>query len=200
MGYESETVGALLSEVASPTITPAGGVCAAVVGAVGAALCEMACIHTVRKNGDAAAGLAATGDQLAAHRERLLGLADADAEAAEALFDALDGGRDAGREAKRATGVPLAVAECGVAVLEAAAVVAREGTDTVRSDVVTGAFCADAARRGAVFTVRTNADYLADPSFVEEMDRRTAEIEAAAAEALESVEAATGAGGRPGAD
>jgi formiminotetrahydrofolate cyclodeaminase len=192
VGYESETVGALLSAVASPTITPAGGTCAAVVGATGAALCEMACIHTVRKNDDVAAGIAATGEELAAERERLLGLADADAAAAEALFDAFDGGRDADREAKRATGVPLAVAESGVAVLDAAAVVAREGTDTALPDVVTGVFCADAARRSALFTVRTNLEYLEDASFLEEMDRRTAGIEAAAAEALEDVDAATG--------
>jgi formiminotetrahydrofolate cyclodeaminase len=198
VGYESETVGGLLSEVASPTIAPAGGTCAAVVGATGAALCEMACIHTVRKDGEAnaAAEITATGEELAAQRERLLGLADADAEAAEALFDALDGGRGADREAKRATGVPLAVAESGVAVIEAAAVLARDGTDTILPDVVTGAFCADAARRSAVFTVRANADHLEDPSFVEAMDRRTAEIEAAAAEAFENVEAASGAHGR----
>lgn len=190
MGYDSEPVGALLSRVASPSITPGGGTCAAVVGATGAALCEMGCVHTVGKDGyaDVASELEATGEELRAARERLLGLADADAAAARSLFDAIDAGDDTERAAKRATGVPLAVAETCVAVLEAAVAVVEKGTDTARPDVVTGALCVEGARRGALFTVRTNADFLADESFVAETGRRADDLDDRAASALAEIE------------
>ena len=190
MGYDSEPVGALLSQVASPSITPGGGTCAAVVGATGAALCEMGCVHTVGKDGygDVEAALEATGEELRAARDRLLGLADADAAAARTLFDAIGSGEDTERAAKRATGVPLAVAETCVAVLEAAATVVAQGTDTARPDVVTGALCVEGARRGALFTVRTNADFLADDSFVADIERRAADIDDRAASALAAID------------
>ncbi len=190
MGYDSEPVGALLSQVASPSITPGGGTCAAVVGAIGTALCEMGCIHTVSKEGygEVAADLEATGERLRVARERLLGLADADAAAAEALFDAIDAGSDTERAGKRATGVPLAVVETCVAVLEAAVTVVAEGTDTVRPDVVTGILCVDGARRGALYTVRTNADFLKDESFVAEMESRGATLDSRATTALEAID------------
>jgi len=193
VSYDSEPVGELLSAVASPSITPGGGVCAAVVAATGAALCEMGCVHSVRKDGDGA-DLEATGERLRAARERLLGLADADAAAAEELFDAVDAGTDTERPAKRATGVPLAVAESCVAVLEAAVTVVVEGTHTARPDVVTGVCCVEGARRGALFTVRTNAAFLEDDAFLADVERRAAGLDDRAATALAGIESHVDAG------
>ncbi|WP_144900770.1 cyclodeaminase/cyclohydrolase family protein [Halobellus captivus] len=44
-------IGTFLDDVASERVTPAGGTVVAVSAAMGAALCEMACIHTVAARG-----------------------------------------------------------------------------------------------------------------------------------------------------
>lgn len=187
MSYESRTLGTFLSEVASETVTPAGGTSAAVVGAIGASLCEMTCLHTVGKEGyeDAAAELEAAGDDLAALRGQLLELADSDATAVEELLDATDDDRQ--RRMKRATGVPLSIAETCLDVLESAVLVTACGSENARADAASGAIFVEAALQAAVLTVRTNIEYVDDPDFVEKMDERTAEIAAAAEETFDQI-------------
>jgi len=104
-------IGAFLDDVASERVTPAGGTVVAIAGAMSAALCEMACIHTsaARSPGtetdaadDAADDDAADDDaaddrsettdfdslrvDLAGHRRRLLALAAEDATLVNDLF------------------------------------------------------------------------------------------------------------------
>ncbi|MEA5388548.1 cyclodeaminase/cyclohydrolase family protein [Haloarculaceae archaeon H-GB11] len=64
----------------------------------------------------------------------------------------------------------------------------RKGSENARPDAGSGAFLVNAALQAAVFTVRTNIAYIDDPAFVETMEQRTAEIEAAAAELFEQIE------------
>jgi formiminotetrahydrofolate cyclodeaminase len=190
MSYEEQPIGAFLDAVASERVVPAGGTSAAVVGAAGAALCEMVCIHTLAKSersGERSA-LASAGEELAALRRQLLTLADRDADAVEALLSADDGER--ATAAKRATGVPLSTAEACLAVVESAAVVAAEGTPNAVPDAGTGVFLAHAALRASTFTVRCNLDAIDDPSVVDRMRRRATELEADADRAVDEAMAA----------
>jgi len=193
MSYEHRTLDAFLSAVASETVAPAGGTSAAVVGAIGASLCEMTCLHTVGKDGDGdvAAELEEVADELATLRTRLLWLADADAAAVSELLD-VDVDADGQQTAalKRSTGVPLAIAETCVAVLESAATVTAKGTASARADAVCGAVFADAALRSAAFVVRTNLEHVEDASFADEMERRLSGIESEATAAFDRIDAA----------
>lgn len=186
MNYGEQSIDGFLSGVASAQVTPAGGTAAAVVGATGASLCEMVCIHTIDRGADpdAAAELAPVRDDLRWYRRRLLTLSDADADAVAALLAALPSD-DADSETKRATGVPLAVAEACAAVLDHATVVTAAGNRTAVPDAVTGAFLAHAAVRATAFTVRSNVDRIDDPAFVDEMRRRVAAVERAAERACD---------------
>lgn len=184
MPFGERTIDEFLSDVASSAVTPAGGTAAAVVGATGAALCEMVCVHTVAKD-DHPAALADVRDDLHATRATLLDLADRDAEAVDALLAASDG--SAATAAKRATGVPLAIAEACLTVVENAVVVTELGTPNAVPDAATGAFLARGALDAAVFTVRYNARRIEDPAFAEEMAERTADVEADSAAAFEQV-------------
>lgn len=187
MNYATQSVDQFLSDVASADVTPAGGTVAAVVGASGAALCEMVCIHTGERDGTGdTTGLTAVRDDLRHLRERLLVLADSDADAVDELLTTHHEGH-VGTEAKQAAGVPLAIAEACLSVLEHATTVTERGTPNAVPDAVTGAALAHGALRACLFTVRCNTDRIDDPSFVAEMDRRTADVERAAEDAYERV-------------
>ena len=90
------------------------------------------------------------------------------------------------------TGVPLAVAEGCLEVVEVATVVVERGTPNAAPDAVTGALLADAALRASVATVRSNLERLDDQAFVEEMGRRAARTERDADRAIERLPEAGG--------
>jgi len=189
-----EPIGAFLSAVASEVVTPSGGSVAAVAGAAGAALCEMACLHTVGKEGygDVESELADAGEEFAACRRRLLALADEDVAAVErvgAAFDAPDSGEDPQAAARAATEVPRETAETCLDVLDAAEAVAARGNRNAVADAVTGAFLAGAALRACVWTVRANLETIDDAAFVSETRKRVDGIERAADARLERVQA-----------
>jgi formiminotetrahydrofolate cyclodeaminase len=192
MPYADRTVDGLLDSVASRAVTPAGGTAAALAAALGTALCEMACLHTAEADGyaDVCAEMTERREDLGARRETLLDLADRDAAAVDDLFaaDAGDAG-DADAAAKRATGVPLAVAEACLPVLEHAVALTERGNVRAVPDTATGAFLVHAALRASVATVRHNLDRIPDESFVAEMETRTAELEASAGTELARITA-----------
>ena len=109
MTFADQPIGEFLDAVASEQVTPSGGAVAPVGGAMGAALCEMVCIHTVDTDGSetAADELIDVGGALADQRERLLDLADEDAAAVDAVGAAFESG-DADRiqaASKRSNGI-----------------------------------------------------------------------------------------------
>lgn len=163
-----------LTDIASENVAPAGGTATAVVGAVGASLCEMVCIHTIES--DTTAGLADVRDDLHRERGHLLDLAEADASVVDDLFGGTDGTPDKSGQ-KRAIGVPLTIAESCLVVLELAVDVTATGTRTAVADAATGVMLTDASLRAALFTVRSTLDHVADASFTAEMERRLDEIE-----------------------
>jgi len=164
-----------LSAVASSAVIPSAGAVTAVGGAAGAALCEMVCLHTVEKDGydEVTDELAEVGEELRDVRHRLLALADEDVAAVEAVQAAPD---DRKRQ-KRATEVPLEVAELSLVVLESAAVVAVDGTETARADAVAGGRLACAAICASLVIVRTNRKRVDDEPFLTVCDRRIDEVE-----------------------
>jgi len=186
MAYADQSIGAFLDAVASEDLTPSGGAVAAIAGAAGAALCEMACRHSIGDDADGTAALAGLAEALEADRRRLLDLADADAAAVEAVFH---GGEEPSAAAERATEVPLETAEASLEVLERAATVTAKSNARAAPDAATGAFLAHAAVRATTSTVRVNLSALDDEAFVGSARERTDEVERAAAAALERVRA-----------
>jgi formiminotetrahydrofolate cyclodeaminase len=185
MDYSDRTIDELLADVASERVAPAGGTVTAIVGALGASLCEMVCLHAAGA-GVEDAKLEDARDELAAERARLLDLADADAAVVDELFGG-DGGEVDQSGLKRSVGIPLTVAESALDVLELAAAVTAATDRAVVADAATGAHLARSAVRASLFTVRSNFDGIADPSFVVETERRADEVEDAAAAAFDEV-------------
>ncbi|GGK72852.1 cyclodeaminase/cyclohydrolase family protein [Haloarcula sebkhae] len=189
MTFAAQPIGEFLDDVASGQVTPSGGAVAAVGGAMGAALCEMVCIHTVGTDGsDVESGeLSALADALADNRERLLALADEDAAAVDAIGAAFESGDDARIQevSKRSTEVPLETAEVCLDVVEHARTVTVKGTPVAVPDATVGALLAAAALQASVSTVRANLDIIDDESFVAALKQRADEAEAAGEAALD---------------
>ncbi|WP_251328821.1 cyclodeaminase/cyclohydrolase family protein [Haloplanus pelagicus] len=181
MTSNARSIDRFLDEIASESVAPAGGTAAAVAGGLGAALCEMVCIHTVGRGADAA-GLADVRDELRTQRGHLLDLAETDAAVVDELFGAsgTEARPESGAGIERAVGVPLTTARACLTVLELATDVTATGTPTAVADAATGVLLVDAALRASLLTARHNLDRIPDPSFVDEIERRAAEIEARA--------------------
>lgn len=176
----------LLSEVASERASPASGTAAAVVGALGASLCEMGCIHSIGRDGtDADGELRDTRDDLRTQRSHLLELGARDAAVVDELFGASNGGGQT--ETKRSIGVPFTIARACLTVIELGEVVAENGARSVVPDVRAGVLFAHSALRVSVLAVRSNVARVEDQSFVERIDRRTDAVEAAAERTVERV-------------
>ncbi|MFD1599930.1 cyclodeaminase/cyclohydrolase family protein [Halobellus rarus] len=198
MSYDDVRIGAFLDDVASERVAPAGGTVVAVTGAMGAALCEMACIHTMSArdavdqtvrngaDGEAERPFEAIRGDLARRRRELLALAEQDATLVDELFGS-DAGEPTDRLEKRAAGIPLATAESSLAVLNAAAVVVERGRSGVAADARAGAYLADAAVQASLSTVRVNAAALSDRSFAETMAARADALSASAADVRSEV-------------
>lgn len=190
MDYRTHPLDEFLDSIASETVAPAGGTATAVVGATGASLCEMVCVHTLGNEADAdvAEEMAALRDDLRKQREHLLDLAGADATVVDELFSRADGDGEVEQFAvKRSIGVPLTVAVACGNVLELAVDVAATGTRNALPDAGTGVILTRAALRAAVFTARSNVDRVEDQSFVDEIEARTTELETRADDAHERV-------------
>lgn len=188
MSCTEQSIGEFLAAVASDDVAPAGGTAVAVVGAIGASLCEMACIHSTGGTASAAEGteLADARALLETQRRTLMGLARADADVVESLF-AADGDRTVQSEMKRAAGIPLAIAERCLTVVDVAVTVTEEGDSDATADARMGAVLAAGAVRASLLAVRHNLPWIEDQSFVEGMRRRVAELATDVAHSLEDV-------------
>lgn len=186
MEYDAQSMDQFLSGIASGSVAPAGGTAAAVCGAIGTALCEMVCIHGLN-HGDLAGDrdlVSAARDELAADRDRLLVLGNEDADLVDELFGGATVDLDEA-DAKRAIGIPLAVADTCRDVLETTTAVTVAVPGPVAVDAGTGAFLVRAALDASLFTVRHNADLVDDPEFLAGLDRRVSDIETVAGTAFD---------------
>ena len=186
MTYDDAPIGEFLDDIASKRVAPAGGTAAAITGAIGAALCEMVCVHTMaaergRSNADPEPSFPEVRAGLRRRRKALLALADRDGAVVEELFGA--DRQSSTRVKRRAAGIPLAVSEAALEVLLDAETVFRHGQNGVAADAKTGAYLADAAVRASVETVRINAAALPEGSFAADIEDRAADIAESAAAA-----------------
>jgi formiminotetrahydrofolate cyclodeaminase len=179
MDIQAYTIAEFLSEIASENVAPAGGSAVAVTGAMGSALCEMTCIHTLNSNpsGAHASEITTTRDQLAAQRQTLLQLAGEDARVIETVFKGSDASQ---AEVNRSLGVPVSIAETCLGVLEQGATIGEWTDRAVGADANTGLMLANGSLRAAIFIANSNLDQVSDQSFVTRMEGRIAEIVAAA--------------------
>jgi formiminotetrahydrofolate cyclodeaminase len=192
-----------LAAYAAPTVVPGGGSAAALAGALGCSLLEMAARIGVRK---AEGGRAEWLEELAARAERLrLALIEqerADAGAYERMVASVraaratagDPGASRAAEAARvdATEVPLATAELAAEGLEVAAALAGMGLDRTASDQLVAAHLLRAGLDGGVATVAFNLGGMAEGPIRSGMAARAGRLEAARRAAAELVERLAG--------
>jgi methenyltetrahydrofolate cyclohydrolase len=148
-----------LDDVAAETPAPGGGSVSAVTVGLAAALAAMAARFSRRRMDDADA-LAAEADAL---RERVLPLAQADAESYSAVLAAYrlptdEAGRDAAivQALSKAADVPLAIAEIAAEVGELAARIADSGNPNLLGDAAAATYLAQAAALASANLVRIN--------------------------------------------
>jgi formiminotetrahydrofolate cyclodeaminase len=184
MDYRTATIDEFLDRIASEKITPAGGTAAAVVGAIGTSLCEMACIHTTEKEDytNVATDISDVRAELRRHRGFLLDLAKEDAEIIDKLFSATDSEPNQS-DVKQSIGVPLTIAVSCQSVLELAIEVTANGNRNAIADAGIGVTLVHSALCASVFTVRSNVGHVSDQSFIDEVEQRATEIESRADDA-----------------
>lgn len=176
------TLAQFLERLASSDPTPGGGTVSAIAGAAAAGLLAMVARLSTGKGGDDAAlgRTLALGD---AGRAALLDLAGRDAEAFEAVMQAmrLPKGTDEEKDRRRsaiqkalrgASDVPLEVASRSVALLEASTDLARTGSLNAISDVGVAVLLAHAAVEGALLNVRMNLRSIKDQAYTAQAAER----------------------------
>jgi methenyltetrahydrofolate cyclohydrolase len=176
--FVDQQVSAFLDALASPEPTPGGGTAAALAGAIGASLLMMVAGLTKSRTGteEERIALAEARASLTAVRERLVALADTDAEAfdqvmaAYRLPKASDVEKAARKEAiqqalKGATTTPLDTLRATTDGLRLARIVKEHGNPAAASDVDVGIGLLRAAADGAEANVRINLEGLQDDAF-----------------------------------
>ena len=183
------SVGELTTRLASRNPIPGGGSASAIAAAMGAALVGMVAELTIgRPEAEPHADeLRAIRDEAARYRAELLGLAQTDAAAYDAVVRARRMARttEEEREARRAAvggamvaaaDAPLHIARLAAATMQLAERIAPMGNPNAVSDTGVAALLAGAAVRGAAMNVRINLPYL--PADVGLRSTAPAELEA----------------------
>jgi formiminotetrahydrofolate cyclodeaminase len=202
MSLGSLTIDDFLARLGSSDPTPGGGALAALSGAMSAAMLGMVCNLTIGRPrfADVETEVKALLARCHDLQQRLLQLADADAEAYLAVRDAyrLKRDTDAEREARaaaieasmhRATEVPVDTARAARVALDLAVIAARITNPVALGDVAVATHLALGAGRGAADQTRMNLATLSDELFVarmrQEIDGIMNESDAAAALSLD---------------
>ena len=178
-------VEAFASAVAAPTATPAGGSIAALSGALAAALGEMVCGISLKRQSLEAhhPQLRESHRRLSALRQRVLNNIDADAQSYKEVMEAFklpkstDGEKAARARAielasKHATAVPLETAEMSA---EVSAIISSLRGITIplaAPDLAVALDLTGTARRAAIENVRANLPSIKDPEFLADVEHR----------------------------
>jgi formiminotetrahydrofolate cyclodeaminase len=196
----------LTAGIASEQVAPAGITAVAAAAAMGTALCEMCCIHTIEAQRATRTledlgepvdqsdrdpthasdhSLEAVRSRLETQRETLLTLADRDAALVSELFA---GEAAPSAETRRqAARIPLAVVEAAVEVLADAPLAIERGRPGVAADARTGALLVEAGLRASAATVRSNLEGDDTDAATELLDRLAAAERRAAAVDLDGI-------------
>jgi len=200
------TVRQYTEKLASGDPTPGGGSGAALVGALGAALGEMVANFTVGKDkyADVEEDVQGILGRLAAQRDGLLDLTDADADAyakvgaAYGMPKATEDEKAARQAAiedalKAAAEVPFAVTEACLLIVDELDELRQKGNSNLLSDVAVSAELALAALRCAWLNVEVNLAYIKDRAYIEDrraaIDRRLAQVEPTARSVFDQIAA-----------
>jgi methenyltetrahydrofolate cyclohydrolase len=153
-GLGEQPLASFLESVAEATPAPGGGSSAACTAALGAALVEMA----ARIAGDSEAAERASG-----LRARVLALAETELSSYQPVLEAMRLPRDDPTRSERlesalieASATPLAIAEEAAEAAELGVAVARNSSNEVKGDAVTGILLAEAAAAAAAGLVEIN--------------------------------------------
>jgi formiminotetrahydrofolate cyclodeaminase len=186
-GIVDLTVSEFLRQLAAEQPTPGGGSAAALVGALGAGLVCMVCVHTIAREryrdvDDRARRLLARAQELQGDFERAT---EADAAAYQSFADAQRSPRDTqGQRAARSaamhqalrnsTDVPLDVAAAAAELVGLAHIAAEIGNESLISDAAVAASLAFAAFQSARLNVELNAAGITDQAFAQAARERLA--------------------------
>jgi len=179
-----------IEQLAAPTATPGGGSAAAATAAMAAALASMAASMSRGKKAYAQyeSQLSEAIARLSQLREELKSAIDADAESYNVVMQAYksakessDGNVTIASALKKATSVPLVVAEKVCEVAEIATKLKPITNPNMKSDLTTAIALAKAALEGALANVEINLDALKkdspkDEPFVIETQKRVAAL------------------------
>ncbi len=198
MSLVSETVREYMQRLASNEPTPGGGSAAAVAGALAAASAAMAANFTVgkKKFGDVQADIERILKVLNTQQQKLLELADADAEAYSQVGAAYGMPRDTDEQKQArqqaiqealmaAAEVPMAVAEACAAFIGLLPELADKCNPNLISDVGVGAQLGSAALAAAQLNVEVNLALIKDEDYNSQKRRRLSQLATEASEAAE---------------
>jgi methenyltetrahydrofolate cyclohydrolase len=188
-------VEAFASAVAAPTPTPAGGSIAALSGGLAAALGEMVCGISLKRQSLEAhhPQLRESQRRLSALRQRLLDNIDADAQSYAEVMGAFklpkstDSEKAArvqaiGTASKHATSVPLETAEMSAEVFEVISGLRDITISLAAPDLAVALDLTGTARRAAIENVRANLPAIKDQEFLSDVERRLQRLGGGAAE------------------
>ncbi len=199
--YFDKPFAQVLEESASGSPTPGGGSVSAMAGSFGAAMISMvANLTTGEKYAEHEADVSRVLTEIEAVLNKLEAQVDEDMAVFEAFMSALrlpkgtDEEKAIRKDAvqaayKKATTVPLEIADTCLEALELAVLLAPIGNKSAISDVGVGAIVADASLQGVLLAVDINLPGIKDDTFVSEAaSRRDAQLEKASRLRDEAVE------------
>ncbi|PQL19453.1 methenyltetrahydrofolate cyclohydrolase [Veillonella denticariosi JCM 15641] len=175
---------------ASKEPTPGGGAIAALTAATGAALAEMVANLTVNKKGyeDVQSDMEYLRVQAEAVRERMLVLAQADADVFNVFMNALGLPKDTDEEKAKRTAaiqkaykdaamVPFEIGNVAAKIFGLAELAVRKGNQNLITDGIIAAINARAAVKAAFLNVRINLSGIKDTAYVTELESQMERIE-----------------------
>ena len=177
-----------IEQLAAPTATPGGGSASAAAAAMAAGLATMVASMSRGKKAyvQFEPQLSTAIARLAPLREQLKGAIDADAESYNSVMKAYKSGRDATDQAaagaaidaalKRATSVPLGVAEKAWEIAQITKSLEPITNPNMKSDLATAFALASAAITGALANVEINLASLKDQPFADQVRSRIGKI------------------------
>ncbi|WP_282004247.1 cyclodeaminase/cyclohydrolase family protein [Veillonella denticariosi] len=179
-----------LGATASKEPTPGGGAIAALTAATGAALAEMVANLTCNKKGyeDVQSDMEYLRVQAEAVRERMLVLAQADADVFNVFMNALGLPKDTDEEKAKRTAaiqkaykdaamVPFEIGNVAAKIFDLAELAVRKGNQNLITDGIIAAINARAAVKAAFLNVRINLSGIKDTAYVTELESQMERIE-----------------------
>jgi len=197
MDLPSTRVSDVLEALASKSPTPGGGACAALAGAIGAALGSMVVAYSVGRKDMTAhdAVLAEASAALVAARRAALEAAARDMASYAALNEAMKMPKDAPERAEAVSAaalaaalVPLELAELCAGTLATLEGLCGKSNRFLASDLAAAAVLLEAGARSAVWNVRVNLPMIADRARAEALGARATAAVRASVEAARRVE------------